>query len=77
VTGRVFAVLSPCARPGCRRLCHLRYCPDHVDQEQAATSQLLDETLRDLDLTRDRERELVERVDVLERTLGVRRRPRE
>jgi hypothetical protein len=70
-------VLSPCERPGCRRLCHLRYCPDHVDDDQATTSQLLDETLLDLDLTRDRERELVERVAVLERALGVRRRPRE
>jgi hypothetical protein len=67
-------VLSPCAHAGCRALCHLRYCPRHVTDEQRATSRLLDETLLDLDLTRDRERELVERVDTLERALGVRRR---
>jgi hypothetical protein len=63
-------ILSPCARPGCRRLCHLRYCPDHADDEQRDVERLRDEALLAVDLWRDR-------VDELDERLGVRRRSRE
>jgi hypothetical protein len=60
-------VLSPCARRGCRRLCHLRYCPDHADAEQVDLERLRDEALLAVDLWRDR-------IDELDERLGVRRR---
>jgi len=66
-------VLTPCARAGCRRWTHLRYCPEHATAEQRATQELLDEALIERDLARERYDQAGERVGVLLRALGIRR----
>jgi hypothetical protein len=58
----------------CRRLSHLRFCPEHADEDQRAAEEQLDEALLELDLAADRCRELRERAAVLERRLGIFRR---
>jgi hypothetical protein len=74
MTSHKFPILSFCEHPGCGRLTHLRLCPVHVDDEQRDLERLRDEALLDLDLTRERQLELVERVEALDRALGMRRR---
>ncbi len=64
-------MLGACAAPGCQRLTHLRYCPDHVDGEQRDLRELLDRMLLDRDLALDRYRELGEAVAAIERRLGI------
>jgi hypothetical protein len=67
MTSRALPILSPCAHAGCRRLCHLRYCPEHAgDEHQLDLERLRDEAIVAVDLWRDRVAELDER-------LGVRR----
>jgi hypothetical protein len=62
-----FYVLYPCAEPGCRRLSHFRYCPEHADDDQQTLVAERRQALLALDLARDRVRDIDER-------LGVRRR---
>jgi len=66
-------VLKLCPHPGCRRWTHLRFCPDHVDDDLRVRAEQLDEALLELDLARDRAVEAGERVRVLEGEVGIRR----
>lgn len=35
-------MLTPCEHPRCKRLSHLRYCPDHATDDQRAAQEELD-----------------------------------
>jgi hypothetical protein len=66
-----FPLLSSCAHSGCRQLTHLRFCPDHADEDQRAIGALLDEARLERDLALDRYHELEERIALLEGRLGI------
>jgi hypothetical protein len=54
-------ILYPCERPHCRRLSHLRYCPEHADKGQIQAQKLLDEVRLRLDVARHEPRDDTDR----------------
>ena len=73
MTTHRFPLLTPCAHAGCHRLTHMRHCPNHLDDDDRATRDQLDEALLERDLALDHYREADARVATLEDRLGVRR----
>jgi hypothetical protein len=73
VIRRQLPMLTPCAHPGCKRLCHWRYCPEHADEDQRDKQTQLDEVRLRRDLALDEVREMTELAQALEHALGVTR----
>jgi len=75
VIPRQFPLLTPCAHPGCRRLSHWRYCPEHADEDQRELQAQLDEVRLKRDLARSCIEEMDRLAEDLERRLGIERPP--
>jgi hypothetical protein len=56
--------LHPCAKSGCRRWSHFRFCPDHADDDQRQLEIDRRRALIQLDLWRDRVADIDERLGI-------------